>query len=514
MQELKYLQQPVAFSPARGGDTIEITIVGNAMDRINLSLENRYVFKDPSHLEWSWHITCDVSLDAIAKDAFAIENDSYRSGIVLNVDTALGIIRDFENSFASEKPIEYWFNIRGALKSNETWAKKGHIVVTQQLPLKIRGLESPLSKSPMTGACSLIVRDDSATISISKASNEDRPFLVINKKAGTIQSMLTKDGTNVLARNCAVEECGIHPNYTRAITDNDRGGIELLLGFVLPSHLRFLNPVLYRVYGIFKGFRDLSYSWFWLCNGLMPDAPPIVKCTNITISETAARVQIVASCSVVKRTGCKELLRQSIKYSVFEDGRVKMETHIHPNSCISSVPSLARVGFEAVLDSQLFKMTYYGRGEVENYADRKAGTEMGVWTTTVEGNEFNYIVPSENGNKSDCRWVAFQDATGRGICIVADPDGDSINVGATLNTQAELHHARHTCDVGSRKNGDAPIYAHIDHKIMGVGGDVSWFPVVYPEYLVTPDKDFNYSIWLIPLSEGDNPLLLAKAVAR
>jgi hypothetical protein len=49
---------------------------------------------------------------------------------------------------------------------------------------------------------------------------------------------------------------------------------------------------------------------------------------------------------------------------------------------------------------------------------------------------------------------------------------------------------------------------------MGVGGDVSWFPVVYPEYLVTPDKDFEFSIWLMPLSEGDNPLLLAKAVAR
>ena len=511
MQELKYLQQPVAFSPARGGERIKVSIVGKVIDRVNLSIENRYLFRDPSHLQWLWYVTCDVSLEPVAMGNFAIEEGN-RSGVVVNIDSARVKIQELGSITSLQKPIEYWLSIKGILKNDETWAKKGHVVVTQQFPLLVRGVELPFLKKEVAEACSLTVRHDDSTISISKASNEAHEFLVIDKRTGMISSMSSFDGTNLLARNCAVEECGINPNYTRAITDNDRGGIELLLGFVLPSHLRFLNPLLFRVYGVFKGFKDLSYSWFWLCSGLMPDSPPVIKCNRIDISKTAASLQIDASCSVLRRVGSAELLAQSITYTVFGDGRVKMETHIRPKSCISNVPSLARVGFEAVLDAQLYNMTYYGRGEVENYSDRKAGTEMGIWKTTVTGNEFDYIVPSENGNKSDCRWVSFQDAHGRGISFVADPDGDSINVGATLNSQSSLHRALHTCDVSNKRNGEAPIYAHIDHRLMGVGGDVSWFPVVYPDYLVKPGKDFHYSLWLVPLSEGDDPVLLAKNV--
>ena len=511
VQELKYLQQPVAFSPARGGESIKVSIVGKVIDRVNLNVENRYLFRDPSHLEWHWSITCDVSISPVARGAFAIEEGS-RSGIVVNIDSARSKIQELAKLASFHEPIEYWFGIKGTLKKDETWAKQGHVVVTQQFPLILRGIDVPIFKKGVADSCSLSVHHDDSTISISRASNEAQAFLVIDKRTGMITSMSSFDGTNLLARNCAVEECGIHPNYTRAITDNDRGGIELLLGFVLPSHLRILNPFLFRIYGFFKGFHDLSYSWFWQCSGLMPDSPPIIKCIRIDISKTSANLQIDASCSVIKRAGSIELLAQSITYSVFDDGRVKIETHVRPKTSISRVPSLARVGFEAVLDAQLYNMTYYGRGEVENYSDRKAGTEMGIWRTTVEGNEFEYIVPSENGNKSDCRWVAFQDAHGRGIGFVADPDGDSINVGATLNSQTVLHHALHTCDLSHRRNGEAPIYAHIDHRLMGVGGDVSWFPVVYPDYLVKPDKDFHYSLWLVPLSEGDDPLLRAKNV--
>jgi beta-galactosidase len=191
---------------------------------------------------------------------------------------------------------------------------------------------------------------------------------------------------------------------------------------------------------------------------------------------------------------------------------VKIETDVQPSACLKGLPSLARVGLEATLDKGLFNMTYYGRGEVESYPDRKTGTEMGVWKTTVLDNEFDYIVPGENGNKTDCRLAAFQDTNGRGVCFVADPDGASLNIGATLNSQLELHRALHTCDVGGKKNGQAPIYAHVDHRIMGVGGDVSWFPAVYPDYLVKANEAFNYTIWMVPLSEGDDPLLLAKNV--
>lgn len=455
-------------------------------------------------------MTSDVSLDPVATGTFVVTKDTLRRGLVLDIESARNKAQELQHKVNGKRPVDFWLNLRGSLKNKETWAEMGHVLVTQQFKIVIEGLNSAPEIKRSLGEGSLEVENGVSAISVTKRNGKS--LLTIDKKTGTIKSMTTTDGTSLLARQGDVEDAGVNPNYTRAATDNDRGGIELILGFVLPDKLKFLNPIIFRLYGTFKGYSELSYSWFWSVKGMMPDSPPVVKCTDISVSETANKVQIDASCSIRINGGSRELIKQTFKYTVFADGQVKVETKVQPNACLKNLPSLARVGLEATLDKSLFNMTYYGRGEVENYPDRKTGTEVGIWKTTVEDNEFDYIVPSENGNKTDCRFVAFQDTKGRGVCFVADPDGKSINIGATLNSQADLHSALHTCDVGGKKNGEVPIYAHIDHRIMGVGGDVSWFPAVYPDYVVKADEEFNYTVWLLPLSEGDDPYLLAKNI--
>jgi hypothetical protein len=51
-------------------------------------------------------------------------------------------------------------------------------------------------------------------------------------------------------------------------------------------------------------------------------------------------------------------------------------------------------------------------------------------------------------------------------------ESDDLNIGASLNSQIELQNALHTCDLEPRGNGEGPIYVSIDHRIMGVAGDV------------------------------------------
>lgn len=503
------MQQPVKFTPSEGGnDKVEVSIAGNVIDRIQLNVENRYLFQDLSHLEWSWHIACDISLDPVVSGTFTIPNDANKNSVVvLNIDAAREKIQTYIR-MATTAPVEYFLNIRGVLKNDESWAKKGHVLITEQFQVVIETMEpqSTDRAAPALGNILLTVEETHNMVTVLK---EGQPLLAIARNTGTIQTMSTPDGTNLLAGQVDVDNAGITPNYTRALTDNDRGGVELLLGFVLPDSLKFINPVLYRLYGIFQSFNDLSYSWFWKVKGLMPDDPPIIKCNSLDVSETTTRVEIKAECSVQQRKGCKELFKQTIVYTVLADGRVKLETKVHPNACIKDIPSLARVGWEAVLDAKLFHMTYYGRGQVENYPDRKAGTEIGIYNTTVDENEVDYIVPSENGNKSDCRWVTFRDGRGRGLLIVSE-HASVMNIGASHFTQAELHRALHT--MARKTNNNAPIYAHIDHKIMGVAGDVSWFPAVYPEYRIEATRDFEYTVWLVPLSDNDDPLMLAKNI--
>jgi hypothetical protein len=38
----------------------------------------------------------------------------------------------------------------------------------------------------------------------------------------------------------------------------------------------------------------------------------------------------------------------------------------------------------------------------------------------------------------------------------------------------------------------------------------SWFPVVYDEFLVKPNREFQYSIWLLPLTKTDDASVVAR----
>jgi hypothetical protein len=130
-----------------------------------------------------------------------------------------------------------------------------------------------------------------------------------------------------------------------------------------------------------------------------------------------------------------------------------------------------------VLDSSLFHIQYFGRGPGENYPDRKSGSEMGVYGTTPLDMAYgNYIVPGENGSRSECEWMTFLSDKGDGVCIVSDTGDEkhtSFSASALLHSAQELHSAAHTHtdDLPRRSNGHDPIHVNVDHKLMGLGGD-------------------------------------------
>lgn len=198
---------------------------------------------------------------------------------------------------------------------------------------------------------------------------------------------------------------------------------------------------------------------------------------------------------------------------------------IKPCLSLRDVPSLPRLGMSLVLKEAFHNIQYEGRGPGENYPDRKAGCHVGLYTTTPSGMAYlHYIVPSENGNRSDCSFVSFRDNSGSGFCFVTSDRDDAIcpfNFSAQLHSMRELHVARHTSDLEARDDGKHPIHVNIDGKLMGLGGDnrlvlkalhpghlsnfciYSWFPVVYPEYLVSSKTEYSSCIWLLPLNDGE-----------
>ena len=70
----------------------------------------------------------------------------------------------------------------------------------------------------------------------------------------------------------------------------------------------------------------------------------------------------------------------------------------------------ARIGLAMALVPALDDFTWYGLGPQETYDDAKAGGRLGRHYARVEQLETPYVVPQENGQRSDVRWLTCSSA--------------------------------------------------------------------------------------------------------
>ena len=137
---------------------------------------------------------------------------------------------------------------------------------------------------------------------------------------------------------------------------------------------------------------------------------------------------------------------------------------------------------------------YFGRGPLENYVDRRYGFDAGIYNQPITDFMEPYVVPQENGNRTDVRWMYLNNKkTKEGLMIVAD---SLLSMSAWPYTEQNIATAKHT-----NKLTDAGfITLNIDLIQMGVGGNDSWSDVAAPmeEYQIKPGR-YKYSFYLVPV---------------
>ena len=152
-----------------------------------------------------------------------------------------------------------------------------------------------------------------------------------------------------------------------------------------------------------------------------------------------------------------------------------------------SLPPLPRIGMQFVLDGKLEQMKWYGRGPAESYWDRKSGTLVGIYSGSVTDQFVNYVMPQENGNKTDVRWATFSDKQGKGLCFHGAP---LMEVSAGHYTGQDLYAGFHTVDLTPHDE----IYVHIDLHQKGLGG-ASCGPRALKQYQLNPGEyTFGFEI--------------------
>lgn len=505
VKEAKFLQQPAIFEPvlnkALGVDgVIPIPVTLDSKAVIHMRIINRYAFVDLSHLMWQWLLVCDSSPAAIHVGTFQLLD----GGVSIFLDKAMRKVRELEEcrSIAGNA---YFLNIRGFLKEKTSWADAGHIMTTQQFPIAFKflggAIERKFSPRRSRASCSLFVKRTDESISVYQTGSEVSLLAIIDKSSGSLISYCPF-GENIL-------NGGIMPSFTRAATDNDNGGLDIALKWVFPGMAAI---------PFFSHFVDkdlFSHASRWNKAGLGQKDPPEITCITVRVGEfeDKTQVDVNAICNAVSLNRRALLFKVGIHYRFFADGRVRLSTHVVPQPALEDILSIPRIGLTFRLNPELYHVQYYGLGPDENYPDRKSGSEMGVYETSPAGMGYlKYVVPGENGSRSECQWVSFREDTGAGVCIASSANGGSFSCSALLHSASELDQATHTRDLPHRANGEDPIHVNIDHQIMGVGGDTSWYPVVYDEFLVKPTGDFTYAIVFLPMGPHENPANLAKGV--
>jgi len=147
-------------------------------------------------------------------------------------------------------------------------------------------------------------------------------------------------------------------------------------------------------------------------------------------------------------------------YTVSVDGTITIDHTINPNG---KMPVwLPRIGTSWVLNQNLNKVEWLGRGPQENYPDRKTGYRIGRFQSTVDDMFVPYLLPEDCGLRTDNKWVRLLDNEGSGIEFSSQ---QPFNFNCYNYTTENLSKAKYTYQL-SKSNG---ITFNFDYQTTGVG---------------------------------------------
>ncbi|MDD3154447.1 MAG: glycoside hydrolase family 2 TIM barrel-domain containing protein [Victivallaceae bacterium] len=110
-----------------------------------------------------------------------------------------------------------------------------------------------------------------------------------------------------------------------------------------------------------------------------------------------------------------------------------------------SAPSMPRIGVSMMTVPGFETVEYFGRGPFENYQDRNRAARVGLYRTTVkEMYEDTYILPQENGCRTDVRRLTVSGKAGK-LCFQSKDTW--FECGVSHTTAADLFGAYHQHEV-------------------------------------------------------------------
>jgi len=421
---------PALFDVKKAQQFYQFSVIENDHIYITVNSEHLFTKSEGEKLTWS-----------IIEQGYVIESGELPLTLAAKASETIKLISAMANKKAG---CEYFLNISVILTEDKSWAKKGFVVASEQLPLMPAiGLKPSLSSSSLVSpsllspAATPTVKENEQQVSI---FNDDFK-IEFDKQQGVIKhwSLL---GVEKLAS-------GPVDNFFRAPLDNDIGICEA--DFVDPN------------------------AWItrWQSAGLFD-----LQKTCLSTEVTTLAQQVIIQVQFKYEFEGHLLITSCWQYRINSEGKVTIDVDLN---LASSLPSLPRIGIALTLNDSPEQISWYGRGPHENYPDRIDSAYMGRYCSALDTMFTPYIFPSENGLRCDVKEALIGD-----LCAQGD-----FHLGVSRYNPSNLMSAKHTHELIKQPN----LNVYLDALHMGVGGDDSWSPSVHQEFLI--DKThYHYQVTL------------------
>ena len=222
-------------------------------------------------------------------------------------------------------------------------------------------------------------------------------------------------------------------------------------------------------------------------------SPTFSKSSSISVTGTLRKSGSNAIMSVSgSATGCS----YTADYTFYPDGTVDMTVTFSPSS------SLARIGLGMQFAAGFENVEFYARGPRSNYSDRKTGSYLGRFTTTVDDMVDEMIHPQTFGDHEDLRELILTNKTA-GVQL-------GVKVGGRASFSLSHYDESRWCTSGDSMwssklhwydlTRNPQVYAHFDYMQRGLGNNSCTGEDCLSQYQCPPSGDYTYTLRFKPQS--------------
>ena len=228
-------------------------------------------------------------------------------------------------------------------------------------------------------------------------------------------------------------------------------------------------------------------------------SPSFSNSSSLSITRALAKSGNNATMSVKgSATGCS----YTIDYTFYPDGTVDMNVKFSPSQ------SLARIGLGMQFASGFENVEFYARGPRSNYSDRKTGSYLGRFTTTVDDMVDEMIHPQTFGDHEDMRE------------LILTNKASNVQIGIKAGGRASfsLSHYDETkwCTSGDSMwntklhwydlTRNPQVYAHFDYMQRGLGNNSCGGDSCLSDYMCPSsswNSNYGYTLRFTPQAGGN-----------